>query len=145
MYRRPFLMIAAVAVCALIVLAQFPPNVSAQSQRNGSLGMGTKTILAQTNNDRFSQPCDPGPNRALNKNNCGIIAYIVVFINTLSAAVGIVVTIMIVWGGIQYSSSRDNPQQTQEAKTRIRNAIFALVFYLFIFSFLQWLVPGGVI
>jgi hypothetical protein len=95
--------------------------------------------------DNFQGDCVTGEGESLSKENCGIVAYLVVFINILSAIVGIVVTIMIVWGGIQYSSSRDNPQQTQEAKTRIRNAIFALVFYLFIFAFLQWLVPGGVL
>lgn len=80
----------------------------------------------------------------LNKTNCGIVAYIVNFTRLLTAVVGIVVVIMIAVGGIQYTTARDDPQQVSAAKTRIRNAILALVFYLFSFAFLQWLVPGGI-
>lgn len=80
----------------------------------------------------------------LTKDNCGIVGYIVTFINVLSAAVGVVIVIMIAVGGIQYSASRDDPQMVNVAKQRIQNAVLALVFYLFAFAFLQWLVPGGI-
>lgn len=80
----------------------------------------------------------------LTKDNCGIVGYIVTFINVLSAAVGVVIVIMIAVGGIQYSASRDDPQMVNAAKQRIQNAVLALVFYLFAFAFLQWLVPGGI-
>lgn len=80
----------------------------------------------------------------LTKDNCGIVGYIVMFINVLSAAVGVVVVIMIAVGGIQYTTSRDDPQMVSVAKQRIQNAVLALVFYLFAFAFLQWLVPGGI-
>lgn len=80
----------------------------------------------------------------LNSGNCGIVAYLVLFIRVLSAAVGIVVTIMVAWGGLQYASSRDNPQQAAAAKDHIRNAVLALVFYIFSIAFLNWLVPGGI-
>lgn len=80
----------------------------------------------------------------LTKDNCGIVGYIVTFINVLSAAVGVVIVIMIAVGGIQYTASRDDPQMVNVAKQRIQNAVLALVFYLFAFAFLQWLVPGGI-
>lgn len=80
----------------------------------------------------------------LTKDNCGIVGYIVMFINVLSAAVGVVIVIMIAVGGIQYTTSRDDPQMVNVAKQRIQNAVLALVFYLFAFAFLQWLVPGGI-
>lgn len=80
----------------------------------------------------------------LNTSNCGIISYVVLLIRVLSFAVGIVVAIMIVWGGVQYSSARDNPQQAASAKDHIRNAVFALVFYIFSIAFLNYIVPGGV-
>jgi hypothetical protein len=76
-------------------------------------------------------------------NDCGIIRYLLIFINVLSALVGIVVVIMIIIGGIQYSTAADNPQAAIEAKKRIANAILALILYTFTFSFLQWVVPGG--
>lgn len=64
-------------------------------------------------------------------------------VNVLSAGVGIVVIAMIIMGGIQYSIAGDNSQATTAAKQRITNALIALVAYLFIFAFLQWLIPGG--
>lgn len=78
-------------------------------------------------------------------NDCGIIKYVLIFINALSALVGIVVVMMIVIAGIQYSTTADNPQTAVEAKKRIANAIGALLLYIFMFAFLQWIVPGGVL
>lgn len=64
-------------------------------------------------------------------------------VNVLSAAVGLVIIGMIILGGIQYSMAGDNPQATAAAKQRIMNALIALFAYLFIFAFLQWIIPGG--
>lgn len=65
-------------------------------------------------------------------------------INFLSAGVGIVVTGVIIVGGIQYMMAGDNPAAITAAKKRITNGLIALVTFLFMFAFLQWLVPGGV-
>lgn len=81
----------------------------------------------------------------LNASNCGIVAQLNIFINILAAVVGIVIVVMIVWGGIQYTMSRDNPQQTAAAKEHIKNAILALVVYIFSIALLNWLVPGGIL
>lgn len=64
-------------------------------------------------------------------------------VNFLSIGVGIIVITMIIIGGIQYSIAGDNPEATGKAKTRITNALIALVAYLFIYTFLQWIIPGG--
>jgi hypothetical protein len=81
----------------------------------------------------------------LNSGNCKIYGYIVTAIRALSAAVGIVVVIMVAVGGLQYAASKDNPQATAAAKNRIKDAILALVIYIFMFAFLQWIIPGGII
>jgi hypothetical protein len=77
--------------------------------------------------------------------NCGIIRYIVLIINLLSALVGIVVTASIIFGGIQYSMAGADPQKVTAAKKRIGNSLIALVFFIFTYSFLNYLVPGGVL
>jgi hypothetical protein len=74
--------------------------------------------------------------------NC-ITKDITIAINVLAAGVGVVTIAMIIVGGIQYSLAADNPQAVQAAKTRIRNAIIALLGFLFLWAFLQWLIPGG--
>lgn len=116
-----------------------------------SFGLNAEQSYSSSNKDEdkqtynFAADCKPDGGGELSAENCGIVAYLVVFIQILSAAVGVLVVIMIVWGGIKYTSSKDNPQQTAEAKETIRNAIIGLVAYFFIFAFLQWLIPGGII
>lgn len=80
----------------------------------------------------------------LNSDNCTIIRYLSQLIKVLSAAAGIVATIMIVWGGIMYASARDNPQQAASAKNHIRDVLIGLVGYIFFVAVLNWIVPGGV-
>lgn len=81
----------------------------------------------------------------INQGNCGIIRYLVMFINILSAIVGVVVVSSIIYGGIQYSMAGSDPSKIGEAKNRIRNALIALLFFIFGYSFLNYLVPGGVL
>lgn len=79
----------------------------------------------------------------LNESNCGIVYYINVFINILSAIVGIVVTGVIIWGGIIYSTSKGDPGKISEGKKKIMNGITSLALFVFSYAFLQWVVPGG--
>jgi hypothetical protein len=65
-------------------------------------------------------------------------------INFLSAGVGIVVVAVIILGGIQYSTAGDSPEATAKAKARIMNGLIALLAFMFVFAFLQWLIPGGI-
>lgn len=76
--------------------------------------------------------------------HCGILDYVINFTNLLSALVGIVVVGSIVYGGIQYSASSGDPQKVAAAKKRIVNSIFAFIFFIFMYSLIQYLVPGGV-
>lgn len=71
--------------------------------------------------------------------------YINPAVRLLSAAVGVVVVLMIVVGGVQYSSAGSDPQKVAEARKKITNAIVALLTYIFLFALLNWLVPGGVV
>ncbi len=74
-----------------------------------------------------------------------ITKYIDPAIAAISAIVGIAVTIAIITGGIQYATSADNPQKVSAAKQRIVTAIFVLLGYFLLFSFLNYVVPGGIL
>lgn len=74
-----------------------------------------------------------------------ITDYVNPTIKLLSALVGIVVAISIVIAGVQYSSASGDPSKVSAAKGRLTNAILALLAYLFMMGFLQWLLPGGVL
>ncbi len=101
-----------------------------------------------TTGERVALPGDESDincKEGIGKDNCGITKYIIIFINVLSAILGIVITISIIVAGIQYSASAGNPQAVEASKKRISNAILALVVFAFMFGFLQWIVPGGVL
>lgn len=65
-------------------------------------------------------------------------------LGVLSAIVGVGAIIMTIVGGLQYISARDNPQSIQAAKQKIYNVLIGLAAYIFLWAFLQWLIPGGV-
>ena len=77
------------------------------------------------------------------KNNL-IIKRLQQIIDFLSAGVGIVVVATIIVGGIKYSIAGDSPQKLTAAKQRISNGLIALLTFMFIFGFVQWLIPGGI-
>ena len=64
-------------------------------------------------------------------------------IRFLSAGVGIVVVFSTILAGIQYTTSRDNPESTQKAKGRLISNVVALVVFVFAYSILNFLIPGG--
>ena len=76
---------------------------------------------------------------------CDLVAKVInPLIKFFAAALGLIVTIAIVVGGIQYATSADDPQVVAKAKSRIINAVLALLGFIFLWALLQWLVPGGV-
>ena len=116
---------------------------AAACKNAGHLGYGSSS------SDAIPDEPNVNPNdcndTALNRDNCGIVRYLVIFINVLSAMVGIVVAAVIVIGGIQYSTSGGDPSKVQAAKKRIYNGIIALVAFIFTYAFLQYIVPGGIL
>lgn len=80
----------------------------------------------------------------VSRDNCQIVARLLGFINVLSGLVGIVAVVMIAVWGIQYTIARDNPQMVASARLHLLQTVIALISYLFIYAFLQWIVPGGV-
>lgn len=74
--------------------------------------------------------------------DCDLIKkYLNPIITFLSAFVGIAVTIGIISGGIRYASASDDPQKSAAGRQMIRNAIIALVAYIFLYAAIKWLVP----
>jgi hypothetical protein len=76
---------------------------------------------------------------------CDLVAtYLQPIITVLSGTVGLVVVLSLIIGGVQYSASEGDPQKVSKAKNRISNTIFAFIAYMFLYAFLQFLVPGGI-
>lgn len=80
-----------------------------------------------------------------NLNKCDLItSYIDPAIKFLTAFVGVGVTIAIVYGGIEYGSSGGDPSKAAAGKNRIRNALFTLLAFFFLYALLNFLIPGGI-
>lgn len=76
---------------------------------------------------------------------CGLFGYINDAIKLLSGLIGVVVTGMIIVGGIRYSAAGADPNAVEKAKKMIFNAIFMLIGYGVLFGVAQWLIPGGIL
>ena len=79
------------------------------------------------------------------KKNCDLIQkYVNPTMNLLTVAFGLLAVISLIFGSINYTTSEGDPQKASAAKRRIFNVVIAVVAYLFLYSFLQFLIPGGV-
>jgi len=87
--------------------------------------------------------CGNGPDAA--KCDNFVNKYINPAIVLLSAIIGVAAVINIIMAGIQYASSADDPGAVSKAKQRIFNTVVGLVAYAFLFAFLNYLVPGGIL
>lgn len=65
------------------------------------------------------------------------------FIRFLTVGVGLILALSIIIAGIQYTTSGGSAEETQKAKDRIRQTMIALIFYMLISAFAQYLIPGG--
>jgi hypothetical protein len=66
-------------------------------------------------------------------------------IKFLSGAIGLVIVLMIVIGGVQYITSAGDPGAVKAAKGRIVNAIVALILFILMFAILNFIIPGGIL
>ncbi len=76
---------------------------------------------------------------------CLLTKYINPLMAVLSALVGVVVAGAIIYGGIEFTSSGGDPQRAASGKKHITNALIGLAAYLFLYTFLQFILPGGLL
>ena len=95
-------------------------------------------------NQPLPQGCPSDANQKCTKNSCDLIKkYVNPAIEVVTAIFGLIAIASLIMGGIQYSASAGDPQKVTEAKKRISNTLLAIIAYLLLFSFLQFLIPGG--
>jgi hypothetical protein len=96
-----------------------------------------------------ASPCDKKSPTSTSLQNClnqnPIIKDVKIIVNFLSAGVGIVVVGSIIFAGIQYIMAGNNPNAVGAAKKRIQDTLIALLAFFFVYAFLNWLIPGGLL
>ncbi|MEX2006678.1 MAG: hypothetical protein WD877_00655 [Candidatus Saccharimonadales bacterium] len=134
-----FLLLPAVA------LAAPAPNTDATTNPEAPNQPKTNTSQSQQSDPDICNKDNP-TNASLSKclENNPIVKRINQVVAFLSAGVGIIVIGVIILGGIQYAIAGDNPTAVAAARQRILNGLIALLIFILTFSFLQWLIPGGI-
>jgi hypothetical protein len=136
--KLKFALLSALTFLTLLV----PATAHAADCKTSATPPTKKTVNGKTVTVPGKQATPKEINDCL-KNNT-IVKRLNQIISFLSAGVGIVVTGVIVLGGIQYIIAGDNATALTAARQRITNGLIALAVFLFIYAILQWLVPGGV-
>jgi hypothetical protein len=79
-----------------------------------------------------------------NTGNGGAIAeYLKLILQLLGGGIGLIITLMLIIGGVQYITSAGDPARIKAAKQRIQDALIALFLFLTAYAFLIFIVPGG--
>ena len=93
------------------------------------------TAASETSNLTCTDNSDP--------DTCQATGLLDDFLNFMAILVLPLIVIMIIIGGIQYSLAAANPEAIKAARARIYKAVLALVCFIGLWSFLKWLLPGG--
>jgi hypothetical protein len=136
-------------VVALPVNAQAVSNTENNPSRSTDLPVGSLINFASSSCKSASTPGSSSvctdPATKCSTSDCGLIQeFVTPTINLLAAAFGLIAVISIILGGINYTTSEGDPQKVSKAKVRLRNTIFAIVSFLFLYAFLNFLIPGGI-
>ncbi len=101
------------------------------------------TCPSCTGSDLCKSVADPA-STGCTQNSCNLVkAYLTPAINLLSVLLALIAVISLIMAGIQYTASAGDPQKVSAAKARIRNTIIAIVAYIFLYAFIQFIIPGG--
>ena len=64
-------------------------------------------------------------------------------INILTAGVGVLAVGGIVYASVKYASSGGDTEKTKKAKAMIRDIVMGLIAYALMYTFINFLIPGG--
>ena len=84
------------------------------------------------------------PKGTTDDTSCLFAKYINPAVQLLSALVGVAVVSSIIYGGIEYIMSEGDPQKSAAGKEHITNGLIGLAAFILLYSFLQFIIPGGV-
>lgn len=62
----------------------------------------------------------------------------------LTALIGVIAVAMFAWAGYMYATAGGDTGLVKQSKELMTNTAIGLILYLFVFSLLQFLVPGGI-
>jgi len=85
-----------------------------------------------------------GSEKADKVEDTGIWAILLLVLNLMTGLVGLAAVGGIVYASILYTTAQDNSGQVTKAKETIFNVVLGIVLFALMYSFLQFIIPGGV-
>lgn len=119
-----------------------PAHTYAQSNVGNSVDDSSDEDL--DNNDSTENGVNGSTTDKCPEGKCIVEKYINPGIKAFAALAGVAVAAGIVIGGIEYTISTDDPSKVSAAKDRITKSIIALLAFMLLFAFLNYIVPGGI-
>ena len=139
-------MVSATPLTGLAAAGPSPTGSTAQDCTNADACQGTSLCTKASD-------C-PSTDPALNFNNspckdagnCDLITkYVNPFIRFLAVLAVLAVIAGIIWGSIEFATAGGDSQRVASGKSKIQKALIGLLALIFLYAFLQWLIPGGVV
>ena len=78
-----------------------------------------------------------------NVEDTGLWGVLILAMNILTAGVGVAAIAGIVWGSVLYTTASGKPEQVKKANMVIANTVLGIVMYALMYSFLNFIIPGG--
>ena len=138
-YKLAFIILTVVTLCSTASAAALPIVPTSMPVHSMAAVAGCNDIKPSNVNAELDAKAQGGGGL-----DCILKVYIDPLVNILSGLAGIVVAINIVIGGIQYSSAGGDPGKVSAAKSRITKALLALLAFIFLYAFLNFILPGGI-
>ena len=144
MLKQKIVTVLSVFVLVLGLLSFYGHSVSAVAKPADSSGVPSSSTPSCEDGTVDQALCAP---KCKDSNDCNLTkTYINPFINKFLAPFAILsVIIGIIWGSIEFATSAGDAQRAASGKGKIQKALIGLIAFLFLFAFLQWLIPGGLI
>lgn len=88
--------------------------------------------------------CDQTNDKSKGVQGNGVWGLLLIAINILTAGVGIAAVGGLILAGITYATASNDQNKIVKAKEMIYNVVLGIVMFALMWSFLQYLIPGGV-
>jgi hypothetical protein len=104
-------------------------------------GVGATILPATVGATAVSNACNIDPNSALCQNqNDDVMGFVKTLVNTLLYILGAVSVIVIIFGGIRYTTSMGDAKAVEGAKNTIMYAVIGLVVALLAFAIVNFVI-----
>lgn len=147
MLKQKFAVILGLPVLLLCLVSFSASPAFAQTAPAPNNGHTTNPLTSGESCQNGTQDqalCAP---KCQNSSDCNLTKkYINPFINKFLAPMAILAVIIgIIWGSIEFATSAGDAQRAASGKGKIQNALIGLIAFIFLYAFLNWLLPGGLI